>query len=643
MSSSSSAASASSADPSSEDTLSDLVAIELQPGHTMEFGTSRISSVRVQEMQQLGYFGDEVRRVPGAKKILEPEGELVVFEAFFVAGLRLPAHRFVVEVLWQFDVQVHQLTPNAVVALAKFVWAVASYGGQPSVEVFAKNYCLHWQKKKIGNKMAQFGSCTFTPRTRKTSTEVVEIVPCARNKWGNWWDFWFYVSGGEVEDLPRLPAAIMCSHCYVAFPPFEVAEDDEDEGALRYAARMSSKRDLVEEFIGYGVWPLAHGWVLGEVCPRRMPTLGDQLVRSPAFALDLQGQNPAAFVREVEAEAARIVGRYVPKTKALRSWDIRDSNVRLNRVFELNRLPYGGYPGDDDVVAGDCWGKRETTAVDEGPSWGAAPTAATKKRKLGTATEGLGVSNRFAVDLLGTCVASGERMSSPELRESSARMLEVTGGRWPMNVSIPWVAGEDIRTSRLAREMKIFPYGRNVVVFVSVVMEKDRQDASQKRRAFARVGDPRREVKMARGITKSSAPSASKPPPGAKSTAPSPSKLLPAVPAQERRPPSPSRSSGAEDSMDFFVDDYLVGSVAMFDAHTRQGLVGEFFLLIETMVQDRSLGNWLLSQRRWRLGRSPWRLGRRGRCRTRGPSSAPTTRSIRPPLPRTWRAQLRSS
>jgi hypothetical protein len=37
----------------------------------------------------------------------------------------------------------------------------------------------------------------------------------------------------------------MCSHCYVVFPPFEVVEDDEDEGALRYAVRMSSERDLV--------------------------------------------------------------------------------------------------------------------------------------------------------------------------------------------------------------------------------------------------------------------------------------------------------------------------------------------------------------------------------------------------------------
>jgi hypothetical protein len=106
--------------------------------------------------------------------------------------------------------------------------------------------------------------------------EVVELVPCARNKWGNWWDFWFYVSNGEVENHPGLPMAVMCSHYYVAYPQFEVAEDDENEGAIRCAARMSSGRDLVEEFIGYGVWPLAHGWALGKVCPCEMPSLGGQ-------------------------------------------------------------------------------------------------------------------------------------------------------------------------------------------------------------------------------------------------------------------------------------------------------------------------------------------------------------------------------
>jgi hypothetical protein len=57
------------------------------------------------------------------------------------------------------------------------------------------------------------------------------------------------------------------------------------------------------------------------------------LVQSPAFALDLHGRDPAAFVREAEDGAARIVGRYVPKMEGLWSWDIRGANDRLNRVF----------------------------------------------------------------------------------------------------------------------------------------------------------------------------------------------------------------------------------------------------------------------------------------------------------------------
>jgi hypothetical protein len=153
-SSSSSAANTPLGELSSEGTFSDLAAVELHLGHTVEFDISRISSVHVQDMQQLWYFGNGVGRVPRAEEIPEPEGEIIVFEAFFTVGLRLPAHRFVVEVLRRYGMQIHHLTPNAVVALAKYVWAVTSYGGQPSVEVFAKNYCLHWQKRKVGSKIA---------------------------------------------------------------------------------------------------------------------------------------------------------------------------------------------------------------------------------------------------------------------------------------------------------------------------------------------------------------------------------------------------------------------------------------------------------------------------------------------------------
>jgi hypothetical protein len=144
-----------------------------------------------------------------------------------------------------------------------------------------------------------------------------------------------------------------------------------------------------------------------------MPTLGEQLVRRPTFALDLRGQNPATFVSEVKDGAVRIVGRYVPRMETLRSWDIRGSNVRLNR------LPYGGYPGDNAAATVDRRGKKEAVAVEEGPSRGVVPAATTKKRKLGTAAEGLGVSDRFVVDLMRTCAAPGGRMSSPKLQESS--------------------------------------------------------------------------------------------------------------------------------------------------------------------------------------------------------------------------------
>jgi hypothetical protein len=207
-----------------------------------------------------------------------------------------------------------------------------------------------------------------------------------------------------------------------------------------------------------------------------MPSLGEQLVRSLALALDLRGRDPAAVVLEVEDGVVWIVGRYVPGTKALWSWDIRGSNVRLNRVFELNCLPYDSYPGDDAVVAVDRRGKRPVAVTEEGPSQEAAPAA--KKRKIGTAVEGLGVSDSFVVELMGTCAALGGGMSSPELWEYSAWMLKVTGGQWPKNVLIPHAAGEDFFTSRMAHDLKIFPYERNIAVVVSAVMEKDRQDAA---------------------------------------------------------------------------------------------------------------------------------------------------------------------
>jgi hypothetical protein len=169
-------------------------------------------------------------------------------------------------------------------------------------------------------------------------------------------------------------------------------------------------------------------------------------------------------------------------------------------------------------------------------------------------------------------------MSSPELRESSTRMLKVTGGRWPKNVLIPRAVGEDIFTSRVARDLKIFPYGRNIAVVVSEVMEKDHQDAAQKRRTIVRIGDPFREAKKAWGGAKSAAPGSSKLAPAAKSAAPGPRKSSAGAkavasgagkppsgePVKGRRLPSPPRTDEAaarvaDFDTDICVGDYLGG------------------------------------------------------------------------------------
>jgi hypothetical protein len=220
------------------------------------------------------------------------------------------------------------------------------------------------------------------------------------------------------------------------------------------------------------------------------------------------------------------------------------------------------------------------STADEGPSWDKAPGAVARKRKSGTTAEVLRASNHFAVDLLETCAAPEEMMSLPELRESSARMLKVTGGRWPRNVLIPRATGEDIFMSQLARDMKIFPYERKVGAVVSAVMEKDRQDAPWKRRAYARLADPRREAKVARLADPRREAKVARP--SAKPAASSSSMPPPAAPTSERRPPSLVRAAetavaGAEVSMELSVDDYLVGRVAMFDAQIGLAPAGEFF------------------------------------------------------------------
>jgi hypothetical protein len=77
------------------------------------------------------------------------KGEAVVFEEFFSAGLRMPPHPMLADILLKFQVQIHQLTPNAIVQLSKYNWAAPSFGGIPTAEGFTKRCKLHYQPRKM--------------------------------------------------------------------------------------------------------------------------------------------------------------------------------------------------------------------------------------------------------------------------------------------------------------------------------------------------------------------------------------------------------------------------------------------------------------------------------------------------------------
>jgi hypothetical protein len=89
------------------------------------FGPSSVTISPVHGMIDSGYFAKCMGRQPGEETVPEPHpDEVVVFEEFFSAGLRVPLHPILAVVLLKLQVQIHQPTPNAIVQLSKYIWEV---------------------------------------------------------------------------------------------------------------------------------------------------------------------------------------------------------------------------------------------------------------------------------------------------------------------------------------------------------------------------------------------------------------------------------------------------------------------------------------------------------------------------------------
>jgi hypothetical protein len=120
-------------------------------GISYDFGKSGVTKVHIASLEGVAhYFLKGYGRTPGAESVPDPvENEVVVFKDFFSAGLHMPPHPVLLDILHTFQVQLHQLIPNAIVQISKFIWVVPSCRGRPTADVFAHQYELHYQNKKI--------------------------------------------------------------------------------------------------------------------------------------------------------------------------------------------------------------------------------------------------------------------------------------------------------------------------------------------------------------------------------------------------------------------------------------------------------------------------------------------------------------
>jgi hypothetical protein len=137
-----------------------------RPSHTI-FGKSTIKQSQVDAMRGR-YFRDmSIVRVGGDNTTPAPEeNEVVVYRSFLKAGLRFPLSKFVVEVLKTFQIFLHQITPEAIIRMGMFVWAVRSQGLELSAKCFCSMHELLYEMKATGKEQYHnnFGCYEFIAR-----------------------------------------------------------------------------------------------------------------------------------------------------------------------------------------------------------------------------------------------------------------------------------------------------------------------------------------------------------------------------------------------------------------------------------------------------------------------------------------------
>jgi hypothetical protein len=317
-----------------------------RPSHTV-FGKSTIKQSHLDNMRGR-YFRDMsiVRADDGERTVPTPEeNEVVIFRSFFKAGLRLPLSKFVVEVLKIYQVYLHQITPEAIIRMGIFVWAVRSQGLEPN----AKSFCnLHelvcetkpWGKEQYHN---NFGCYIFGARSGSSCP-----VPTFRKRWpGDWMKEWFYVKNDLKvrEDIKDIVMHPIWQRFGLRRPKVEMDEAAEEcQRAFGVVCSFIGTRDLIQEHIAFRVWPLAEKWEMPKETVRE-PDEGGLVRLKYTFKYGDKFVEPDDdWLKSIEATSDELLGSYSKaEDTALSAAFGGRKKKRLNRVFDAIGFVYPDY------------------------------------------------------------------------------------------------------------------------------------------------------------------------------------------------------------------------------------------------------------------------------------------------------------
>jgi hypothetical protein len=234
----------------------------LRPSHAV-FGKSSIKQSHLVNMRGR-YFRDLsiVRADKGEKTCPTPkENEVVIFRSFLKAGLRFPLSNFVMEVLKIFEICLHKITPEAIIRMGIFVWAVKSQGLEPNAKSLCSMHELLYETKPWGKEQYHnnFGCYSFGARSGSSCP-----VPTFRKRWpSDWMTEWFYVKNDlkTREDIKDIIMRPIWQRFGLRKPKVEIDEAAEEcQRAFGVVCSFIGTRDLIQEHIAFRVWPLAEKW-----------------------------------------------------------------------------------------------------------------------------------------------------------------------------------------------------------------------------------------------------------------------------------------------------------------------------------------------------------------------------------------------